>query len=123
MGRNIRYRALAEFRYEIRRYLNFSERAARTAGLEPQQHQALLVVKGIPEGRHATIGYVAERLQIPVLPAIRVDASVTKASRARQFLVDYDPRSRAVEDYAAACQQLAGLLREQTNERWLQMSA
>jgi DNA-binding MarR family transcriptional regulator len=64
MAQNIQYRALAEFRYEIRRFLNFSERAARAAGLEPQQHQGLMTVKGMPKGRNATVGYVAEHLQI-----------------------------------------------------------
>src|SRR5512146_3314164 len=58
------YRALAEFRYQIRRFVRFSERAAREAGLEPQQHQLLLAVKGLPDGDRATIGNVAERLQI-----------------------------------------------------------
>jgi DNA-binding MarR family transcriptional regulator len=58
------YQALAEFRYQIRRFLHFSERAARHAGLEPQQHQALLALKGLPDGRSATIGELAERLQI-----------------------------------------------------------
>lgn len=58
------YRALAEFRYQIRRFLRFSEAAARTAGLEPQQHQLLLAVKGMPEDLPASIGEVAERLQI-----------------------------------------------------------
>ena len=58
------YRALADFRYEIRRFLNFSEHAARAAGLEPQQHQALLAIKGLPEGRRPTVGVVAERLQL-----------------------------------------------------------
>ena len=58
------YRALAEFRYEVRRFLHFSERAARSAGLEPQQHQLLLAVKGMPEDGKATVGVLAERLQI-----------------------------------------------------------
>ncbi len=58
------YQALADFRYEIRRFLNFSERAARAAGLEPQQHQALLVLKGLPKSSKATVGVLAERLQI-----------------------------------------------------------
>ena len=58
------YRALAEFRYQIRRYMRFSEQMARAAGLEPQQHQLLLAVKGLPEGRKATIGELAERLQL-----------------------------------------------------------
>lgn len=66
---------------------------------------------------------LAERLHIPVLHGIRVDAAVTKASRARQFLADYDPRSRAVEDYQIAGQELAILLQEQMHERGLKASA
>jgi DNA-binding MarR family transcriptional regulator len=58
------YQALAEFRYHIRRFLRFSEHAAREAGVEPQQHQLVLAVKGIPEGTQATISELAERLQI-----------------------------------------------------------
>jgi DNA-binding MarR family transcriptional regulator len=58
------YRALAELRYRIRRFLHFSEGAARKAGLEPQQHQLLLAIKGMPADRLPTIGDVAERLQL-----------------------------------------------------------
>jgi DNA-binding MarR family transcriptional regulator len=58
------YRALAEFRYQIRCFLRFSEDAARAAGLEPHQHQLLLAVKGMPDGSGFSIGEVAERLQI-----------------------------------------------------------
>lgn len=58
------YRALAELRYRIRRFLHFSEGAAREAGLEPQQHQLLLAVKGMPVDRLPTIGDLAERLQL-----------------------------------------------------------
>ncbi len=58
------YRALAEFRYQIRRFLRFSEEAARAAGLEPQQHQLLLAVKGLPAGTEPTISEIADRLQI-----------------------------------------------------------
>lgn len=60
----IDYQALAEFRYQIRRFLRFSEDAAYAAGLEPQQHQLLLAIKGLPEGRKATIGELAERIQL-----------------------------------------------------------
>jgi DNA-binding MarR family transcriptional regulator len=62
--RAIDYQALADFRYEIRRFLNFSERLVRVAGIEPQQHQALLAIKGLPAHRVATIGVLAERLLI-----------------------------------------------------------
>jgi DNA-binding MarR family transcriptional regulator len=53
---------LAEFRYELRRFLHFSERAALEAGLQPQQHQLLLQVAGAPEKVPVTISYAAERL-------------------------------------------------------------
>jgi DNA-binding MarR family transcriptional regulator len=62
--RSIDYTALADFRYEIRRFLIFSENAARAAGIEPHQHQALLVIKGLPPNHIATVGVLAERLQI-----------------------------------------------------------
>ena len=58
------YQALAELRYQIRRFLHFSEQAARAAGLEPRQHQLLLTVKGLPKGVRPRIGDLAERLQI-----------------------------------------------------------
>lgn len=58
------YRALAEFRYQLRRFLHFSEQAARAVGLEPQHHQLMLAVKGMPEARVARIAELAERLQL-----------------------------------------------------------
>lgn len=58
------YRRLAEFRYLIRCFLEFSEAAAARMGLTPRQHQALLAIKGAPEAAIPTIGYLAERLRI-----------------------------------------------------------
>jgi len=58
------YRALAGFRHELRRFLHFSEEAARDVGLEPQQHQLLLAVRGMPDGTAATVGALADRLQL-----------------------------------------------------------
>ena len=58
------YRALAELRYQIRRFLTFSEAAARDAGVEPQQHQLLLVLKALRPEEKPTIRTIADRLQI-----------------------------------------------------------
>ena len=58
------YRALAELRYHIRRYLECSDSAARAAGLEPRQYQLLLALKGLAAGTDPTIGNLAENLQI-----------------------------------------------------------
>ncbi len=58
------YEVLAEFRYTLRRFLRFSEAAADELGLTPQQHQALLAIKGFPGRDSITIGELAERLQV-----------------------------------------------------------
>ena len=58
------YRRLAELRYLLRCFNEFSEAAAVQAGLTPRQHQALLAVKGVPEGIVPTVGYLAERLRV-----------------------------------------------------------
>jgi DNA-binding MarR family transcriptional regulator len=58
------YEALAELRHQIRRFLWFSERAARKAGLEPRQHQLMLALKGLPEGTRPRVVELAERLQL-----------------------------------------------------------
>jgi DNA-binding MarR family transcriptional regulator len=53
---------LAEFRYRLRTFVQFSEQAAHNAGLQPQQHQLLLQIAGAPAGAVPTIAYAAERL-------------------------------------------------------------
>ena len=59
------YRRLADFRYALRRFLRFSEEAAIAAGIPPQQHQALLAIKGFSaDAGSITVGELAERLQI-----------------------------------------------------------
>lgn len=58
------YQSLAELRYQIRRFLRFSEQAARDAGLEPRQHQLMLALKGLPKGVRPRVRELAERLQI-----------------------------------------------------------
>ena len=58
------YENLAAFRFALRKFLRFSEEAAGAAGLTPQQHQALLAIKGFPGRDQVTVGELAERLQI-----------------------------------------------------------
>jgi DNA-binding MarR family transcriptional regulator len=58
------YQSLAELRYQIRRFLCFSEQVARKSGLEPRQHQLMLAIKGLPAGVRPRVAELAERLQI-----------------------------------------------------------
>src|SRR5258705_3442445 len=58
------YRALAELRYLIRKFVREGDAVAQTAGLEPQQYLLLLALRGLPEGQEATIRTLADRLAL-----------------------------------------------------------
>jgi DNA-binding MarR family transcriptional regulator len=67
MGKRIldaEYRALAELRYRIRRFVQEGDASARAAGLEPQQYLLLLAARGLPTGTQASIRTLAERLSL-----------------------------------------------------------
>jgi DNA-binding MarR family transcriptional regulator len=88
------YVALAAFRYALRRFIHFSERAAQTVGLTPQQHQAMLAIKGFPGRDLVTIGELAERLQLRHHSAVGlVDRMVAENLVERQL---YHPDRRKV---------------------------
>jgi len=91
------YRDLAAFRYEIRRFLSFSERAARDAGVEPHQHQALLAIKGLPPGAQATVGVLAERLQVQHHSACELSDRLQEKGLIRRWRSETDRREVLLE--------------------------
>lgn len=58
------YRALAEFRYQVRKFLRHMEEHNRKLGIHPQQYQLVLAVQGLPDSQAPTIGRLAERMQL-----------------------------------------------------------
>ena len=86
------YQALAEFRHQIRRFLRFSEEAARQAGLEPQHHQLMLAIKGAPENDEPRIGDLAERLQIQHHSAVELVDRLVKRGLIQRTRGDDDRR-------------------------------
>jgi len=62
--RKEQYEALSEFRYQLRRFIHFSETAAKDAGLTPLQYLLMLHVRGFPGRDWATVNELAERLQM-----------------------------------------------------------
>jgi DNA-binding MarR family transcriptional regulator len=110
------YRALAEVRYRIRAFLTFSEDAARRAGVEPQQHQLLLAIKGLPAGGRATIKAVAERLQIQHHSAVELATrAVTSALIVRRHSAQ-DAREVTLHLTARGARILESLSREHRHE-------
>lgn len=89
------YRQLADFRYAIRSFMEFSEQAARNAGLTPQQHQALLAVRGLIIDGNATLGALAERLRVRHHSTVELVNRLTEAGLIRRS-IDADDRRRVL---------------------------
>jgi DNA-binding MarR family transcriptional regulator len=110
------YPALADLRYQLRRFIRVREVAARRAGVEPQQYLALLQIKGL-EGRHpATIGALSERLQIRHHAVVQlVDRLVGQGLAARER-TDRDRREVVVRVRPAGEKVLRRLARQSVDE-------
>ncbi len=86
------YQALAELRHQVRRFLRFSEEAARNSGLEPRQHQLMLALKGLPQDTRPTIGVLAKRLQIQHHSAVELVNRLASGGFVRRHMGDFDRR-------------------------------
>lgn len=91
------YAALAEFRFLVRRFLQFSEQAAREAGVEPQQHQLLLAVRAFPEGTRVTVGEIAGRMLLKHHSAVELINRSEQRGLVRRAPDPQDARAVLVE--------------------------
>ena len=103
------YRALAHFRHLLRKFLRFSEKAAKSAGLPPRQHQLLLAVKGVPEGELATIGVLARMLQLRHHSTVELAVRLERRRMVERFRSDSDRRRVIVRITARGERVLRGL--------------
>jgi DNA-binding MarR family transcriptional regulator len=110
------YEALAEFRHMLRRFLRFSEEQAQAAGLTPQQHQALLAILGNPGKGEATVGDIAERLQIRHHSAVGLVQRLARLSLVEQRRADDDRRRVLVAVTPAGRTLMAGLSKAHRRE-------
>ncbi len=104
------YRALAELRYLIRKFVGEGDAAARAAGLEPQQYLLLLALRGLPESEEATIRALADRLAlkhhsaVELIDRLEVHGYVRRSRRRddrRRVLVALLPRGEKLLEQVA----------------------
>jgi len=88
---------LAEFRYQLRRYINFSEAAAEAVGVQGQQYQMMQVVGTVAEGAQATISYVAERMVLRHNSAVELVDRAARAGLVQRIADAVDHRKSVVE--------------------------
>ena len=91
------YRQLAEFRCRIREFLHFSEEAARSKGIKPQQHQLLLAIKGLPEGIRPTVNILSQRLCLRHHSTVELVDRLVEHGAVRRRHSDQDRREVLVE--------------------------
>jgi DNA-binding MarR family transcriptional regulator len=89
---NVDYEALAQFRFQLRRFLSFSEAAAHKAGLTPQQHQALLAVKGFSSTEPVSVGDLAGFLLVRHHTAVELVDRMTRLGLLGRIVDDDDSR-------------------------------
>ncbi|WP_422252393.1 MarR family winged helix-turn-helix transcriptional regulator [Bradyrhizobium sp.] len=108
---NSAYAALAQFRLQVRTFLAFSETAAQRAGLTPQQHQALLAIKGFAGRDAASIGDVARFLLIRHHTAVGLVDRISKLGLIKRVADPQDARRVLVKLTAKGEQKLRALSR------------
>jgi DNA-binding MarR family transcriptional regulator len=86
------YEALAEFRHALRRYLSFSEDAARSHGVTPQQYQAMLAIEGFPGRNWVTVGELAEQMCVAHHSAVGMIDRMEKLKLVRREMSADDKR-------------------------------
>lgn len=87
------YQALAEFRYQLASFLRRRRGAAQDAGIEPQQYELMLAVKGLPKGKKPTIKQIAEQLRLQHHSAVELTTRLVKRGLVRRERSKEDRRS------------------------------
>jgi DNA-binding MarR family transcriptional regulator len=118
---NEEYRALAEFRYLLRKFLRFSKDLLRgRAGTNPEQYEALLAIKAFESAQGLTISQLSERLQIKHHSAVNIVDRLVERNLVIRKIADADRRRREVQLTAKGekfIQELAALHRKEIRSR------
>jgi DNA-binding MarR family transcriptional regulator len=87
------YETLAEFRHQIASFLRRRREAAEAAGLEPQQYELLLAIKGAPDGTHPNIKQIAQQLLLQHHSAVELTGRLEKRGLVQRQRSATDRRS------------------------------
>jgi len=100
---------LAELRYQLRRFLSFSEMVSEAAGISAQQYQLLQVIAAVPAGQECSISYIAARMVVRHNSAVELVDRAEKAGLVRRVADESDHR-RSLVEITARSHELVGQL-------------
>jgi len=91
-GKKVDYESLAQFRYEIRSFLDFVQRVAAKSGIEPQQYQALLAIRGLRGDETPNVRTLARRMLLRHHSAVELSARLERRGWIKRTRSDNDRR-------------------------------
>ena len=111
-----RLKELAEFRFQLRQFLSFSEYASEAAGIAAQQYQLMQVIEALPEGQKASITYLAERMILRHNSTVELVDRAERAGLVRRESDSADLRRSLIELTVKGRGVLAALIQQHVAE-------
>jgi DNA-binding MarR family transcriptional regulator len=113
---NARLQSMAEFRYQLRKFVNFSEMACERLGVGVQQYQLMQVIASMPEGKEASISMLAERMVLRHNSTVELVDRAERAGLVRREIDARDMRRSLVKMTAEGDAILQNLIAEHLRE-------
>ena len=107
---------LAEFRYQLRKFLSFSENVSESRGIPAQQYQLLQVVAVVPDGQESSISYIAERMMLRHNSAVELVDRTEKSGLVRRVADESDHRRSLLEITERGAEVLTELVAKHLSE-------
>lgn len=111
-----RLKELAEFRYQLRQFLSFSEVASERHGIQAQQYQLLQVIAATPSGQAASISYLADRMMLRHNSTVELVDRAERAGLVRRHTDERDLRRSLIKLTPQGEQMLRALVPEHLDE-------
>jgi DNA-binding MarR family transcriptional regulator len=111
-----RLTSLAEFRYQMRKFLSFSELASERAGIAAQQYQLMQVIAAMPEGQQSSITYLSERMILRHNSTVELVDRAEKSGLVRREHDEKDLRRSLVQLTEQGAVVLEKLVKEHLSE-------
>jgi DNA-binding MarR family transcriptional regulator len=111
-----RLKELAEFRFQLRQFLAFSEISSERHGIQAQQYQLLQVIAAAPPGQPASVSYIADRMVLRHNSTVELVDRAERASLVRRHTDERDLRRSLIRITPTGEQLLRAMVAEHIQE-------
>lgn len=111
-----RLKELAEFRFQLRQFLSFSEISSERHGIQAQQYQLLQVIAAAPQGQPASVSYLADRMVLRHNSTVELVDRAERAGLVRRHTDERDLRRSIIKLTPTGDQMLRMMVAEHVQE-------